>query len=214
MAACCDPRGCDDYFNPRFARKMAKRYRRRGPDKPAQEMVAFLERCGLQGLTVLELGGGVGEISLELLKRGARSALNLELSAAYDAEAEQLAREAGLEGRVERRRHDLAIDPDAVEPADVVVLHRVVCCYPDYVRLLSAAAQHARRMLVFSHPPRNPLSRGIAASCNLAFRLRGSEFRTFAHPPAAMVAVLESHGLRPTFGHDGPVWHVVGLERP
>ena len=42
------------------------------------------------------------------------------------------------------------------EPADVVVLHRVVCCYPDYQRLLGAAASHAGRLLVFSHPPPTP----------------------------------------------------------
>ena len=46
---------------------------------------------------------------------------------------------ANLEGKVERRLHDLAVDPEGVAPADVVVLHRVVCCYPDYARLLSAA---------------------------------------------------------------------------
>ena len=193
---------------------MAKRYRRRGLDGSAREMVAFLERGGLDGLTVLEIGGGVGEIALELLERGARGAVNLELSAAYDVEAQQLVREAGLEGRAVRRLHDLAADPDGAEPADVVVLHRVVCCYPDYERLLTAAAQHARRKLVFSHPPRNLAARTVVAANNLLFRLRGSEFRTFAHPPVAMVGVLEAHGLRATFHHGGPVWRVVGLERP
>ena len=48
----------------------------------------------------------------------------------------RLVREAGLEGRAERRLHDIAEDPAGVEPADVVVLHRVVCCYPDYEQLL------------------------------------------------------------------------------
>src|SRR5688572_16023398 len=118
-------------------------------------MVDFLAERGVEGATVLEVGGGVGEIQIELLKRGAASAVTLELSPAYDDEATQLLREAGLEGRVERRLHDIAEDPEAVEPADVVVLHRVVCCYPDYERLLGVAAQHARRLLVFSYPPRN-----------------------------------------------------------
>ena len=156
MAGCCDPRGCDEFFNPRFARRVARRYRRKGLDRAARRMVAFLESRGVDGATVLEIGGGVGEIGLELLGRGAARALTLELSPAYDAEAARLAREAGVEGRVERRRHDIAVDPAAVEPADVVVLHRVVCCYPDYERLLGAAGTHARRLLVFSHPPRNP----------------------------------------------------------
>ena len=68
-------------------------------------------------------------------------------------------------------------------------------------------------MLVFSHPPRNAISRLVVGAQNLAFRLRGSEFRTFAHPPAAMVAVLEGRGMRRTFTHAGRVWQVAGLER-
>lgn len=43
---------------------------------------------------------------------------------------------------------DLAMTPDALATFDVVVLHRVVCCYPDADRLLSAAASHARHTVV------------------------------------------------------------------
>jgi 2-polyprenyl-3-methyl-5-hydroxy-6-metoxy-1,4-benzoquinol methylase len=213
VAGCCDPRGCDQFFSPRFARRIAKRYRKRGLDKTARQIVEFLQRRGLDGATVLEVGGGVGEIQLELLKRGAARTVNLELSPAYEEEATRLAREAGVDGRVERRLHDIAVAPAEVEPADIVVLHRVVCCYPDYERLLGAAADHARRLLVFSHPPRNPISRSIIAAQNLGFRLLRREFRTFAHPPPAMLAVLERHGFQPAFAHHGIPWQVDGLER-
>ena len=152
--SCCNPRGCDGFFTARLARRAAKRYREKGIDKTAQRMIAFLEQHGLAGATVLEVGGGVGELQIECLKRGAARTLNLELSPAYDDEAALLLREAGVEERAWRRLHDLAADPDGVEPADVVVLHRVVCCYPDYELLLGAAAEHARRLLVFSYPPR------------------------------------------------------------
>jgi 16S rRNA G966 N2-methylase RsmD len=213
MASCCDPRGCDQFFSSRFAGRMAKRYRKRGLDRAARRMFEFLVPRGLDGVTVLEIGGGVGEIEIELLKRGAAHAMNLELSSAYDADAARLLREAGLEQRAERRVHDIAVDTAGVEAADVVVLHRVVCCYPDYERLLGAAAEHARRLLVFSHPPRNMVSRLLVTCQNLFFRLRRLEFRTFTHPPAEMLAVLEKRGLRQTFSHRGLVWHVAGLER-
>jgi hypothetical protein len=91
-------------------------------------------------------------------------------------------------------------------------LHRVVCCYPDYQRLL-AAADHARRALVLSYPPRNVLSRAIYAVFNLVRRLTRSGFRGFAHPPVAMLAVLEDHGLRRTFQRRSRIWQVAGLER-
>ena len=75
VAGCCDPRGCDDFFGDKFARRVAKRYRKRGLDKTSRRIVAFLERAGVQEATVLEIGGGVGEIQLELLKLGAASAV-------------------------------------------------------------------------------------------------------------------------------------------
>ena len=176
-------------------------------------MLEFLEQRGIEGATVLEIGGGVGEIQIELLKRGAARATNLELSPAYEEEANRLLRELALEDRAERRLHDIAAEPDGVEAADIVVLHRVVCCYPDYERLLGAAEKRTRRLLVFSYPPRNALSRLFVATENLAFRLLRKEYRSFAHPPSAMLEVLGERGLRRTFAHHTAVWQVAGLER-
>ena len=192
---------------------MATRYRRRGLDSTARHMVAVLAEHGIEGATVLEIGGGVGEIHVELLRRGAARAVNLELSPAYDAEAARLAGEAGVQDRLERRLHDIAVDPEAIAPADVVVLHRVVCCYPDYERLLGAAAAHARRLLVFSHPRRNLVSRLIVGAQNLGLRLMRREFRIFLHPTAAMLAVLREHGLEVVFTHQGFAWEARGLTR-
>jgi 16S rRNA G966 N2-methylase RsmD len=200
-------------FNARFARSMAARYRKRGLDKTARAMVELLAQDGVQNATVLEIGGGVGEIQLELLQRGAASATNLELSPAYDAEAARLLAEAGLTERVQRRLVDIAADPAAVGPADIVVLHRVVCCYPDPAKLLGAAADLARHQLVFSYPPRNAVSRAVVATQNLLLRLAGRDFRTFAHPPQVMLDVLARHGMHVSAVHRGRVWQVAAVTR-
>jgi SAM-dependent methyltransferase len=213
MAGCCPSRDYHRFFNQRFARRLATRYRKRGLDKTARTMVQFLRQLEIEGASVLEVGGGVGEIEIELLQAGAARAQNLELSPAYEQAARALAEQAGVQGRLDWRLHDLAADPGAVAPADLVVLHRVVCCYPDYERLLGAAADHARRALVFSYPPHNPLSRAFYSVFNLVMRLTRSSFRGFAHPPDAMVGVLEDHGLRGTYRHRGRIWQVAGLER-
>lgn len=177
-------------------------------------MADFLRDRGIEGATVLEIGGGVGEIEIELLKGGAARAQNLELSPGYEEEARQLAEEAGVGRRVDWRIHDIAEDPQAVEPADVVVMHRVVCCYPDYERLLGAAADHARRALVFSYPPRNALIRAFYGVFNFVMTLMRSSFRGFAHPPRAMLSVLEGRGLRRVYQDHVGIWRVAGLERP
>lgn len=213
MAGCCDPGGYDVAFGARAAWRRAQRYRRKGLDRTERRIVELVAERGVAGASVLEIGGGVGELQIELLRRGAASATNLELSPGYDDEAQRLLAEAGLTGRVERRIADLAVSPDAAEPADVVVLNRVVCCYPDFPRLLAAAADHARRLLVFSHPPRNLLSRTVIGGENLGCRLSGSGFRVFAHPPAAMLAVLAEHGLRPVGPTVGRLWQVDAVAR-
>ena len=112
-----------------------------------------------------------------------------------------------------RRIVDIAANPDDVEPADVVVLHRVVCCYPDYDRLLAAAADHAKSLLVFSYPPRNPVSRALVAAQNAFFKVSGKSFRTFAHPPDRMLGVLHHRGLADGVHAPGRIWHVAGLRR-
>jgi 16S rRNA G966 N2-methylase RsmD len=200
-------------FTGRLARWSANRYRKRGLGKTARRIVGLVVERGVAGATLLEVGGGVGEIQVELLTRGAAGATNLELSPAYEHEARRLLASVGLTGRVERRILDIAATPEQVEVADIVVLHRVVCCYPDYARLLAAVADHARRQVVFSHPPRNVVSRAVLGTQNMFFRLRGSQFRVFAHPPQAMLAVLAEHGLHPDTVRRGPVWRVVAATR-
>jgi hypothetical protein len=70
MASCCNTRGCDRFFSPRFARRVAARRKRR-LDKTARRIVGFPEQAGIEGATVLEVGGRCREIQIELLRRGA-----------------------------------------------------------------------------------------------------------------------------------------------
>lgn len=213
MNDCCNRDAYDETFGDRFARRVARRYRKHGLDRTRTRVVDFLSAHGLEGATVLEIGGGVGEVHLELLRRGARVATNLEISTSYEEEAARFLAGSGFEGRVTRRFLDIATAPDEVEPADVVVLHRVVCCYPDYERLLAAAASHARHLLVFSHPPRTLVTRLSFGFDNLLRRLRHNDFRAFVHPPEAMVAVVEAQGMAVRYRHRGLAWTVMGFDR-
>jgi magnesium-protoporphyrin O-methyltransferase len=213
VSGCCDPQKYGQVFGPRFAKHVAARYRKRGLDRTAQRMADWLVSQGIEGATVLDIGGGVGEIGLALLRLGASSATTLELSSSYDAPAAALAVETGMADRVERRIGDIASDGSVAGPADVVVLHRVVCCYPDVARLLAAAADHARLAVVLSHPPRNAVWRGMTALQNVGLRVLGREYRSFDHPPGAMVQVLHDHGFTTEYVHRGPIWRVLGGTR-
>ena len=213
MTGCCDPREYDVVFTERYARRTARRYQQSGLDDIAGQMADFLTENGVKDTSVLEIGGGVGGLHMELLRRGAAHATNAELSAAYDAEAARLLAAAGLIDRVDRRIVDIAADPASVSVADVVVLHRVVCCYPSFQALLGAGADHAGRSLAFSYPRPHMLNRAQTVIENLGYAIRGQTFRTFVHSPDAMVAALAEHGLVAVAGGRSRMWQWTGAVR-
>ena len=104
MGDCCGHEGYENTFGSWFSRRVARRYRRRGLDKTAERMVAFISEQGVSGASVLEIGGGVGGIQVELLRRGAARTTNLELVGSYEADALALAGAAGGTDRMTRVR--------------------------------------------------------------------------------------------------------------
>ena len=145
---------------------------------------------------MLEVGGGVGAIQLELLKAGAARTMNVELSAGYDAAAAELLAEARLEASVDRRIGDFVAIAGELEPADdVVLLHRVVCCYGDVDALVGAAAQRARRSLVLTYPPEGALAKVAVAGFNLFAVAAPLGVPHLCWPVAAITRAAEAQGL-------------------
>jgi hypothetical protein len=116
------------------------------------------------------------------------------LSPTYEAAAGELIVEAGLGDRVERSVMDFAEAGSSVEAADVVVMNRVICCYPDMPRLAGAAADRAKGMLVMSFPNSRWWTRLRLTVANFGFRIVRLQFRVFLHPPALILAAVEQRG--------------------
>jgi magnesium-protoporphyrin O-methyltransferase len=213
MSGCCSGRTYDAFFTERTAQRDARRYRRKGLDSTARRIVSFVARRGVRDGEVLDVGGGVGGLGLELLKAGASRAVTVELASSYDEEARRLAREAGAQDRVERRVLDFAESAGELAPADAVVMHRVVCCYPDYERLLAAAAGRAGHLLAFSFPRSTWWTRAGSAVVNAFLAVRRCDFRSYVHPPRGLVGAVERHGFRLAYEHEGWLWRIAGFER-
>jgi hypothetical protein len=212
LSDCCAP-AYGKVFGERGARRAANRYRRKGLDKDGRWIVDVLRERGLQDAHVLELGGGVGALHLELVRHGAASAVNVDLSPEWEREASVLLREYGVEGRVERRVGDAVQEADALGAADIVVMHRVVCCYPDPDRLMDVAAERSRRFFAVSFPRDRVVARLVVAAANLWLRLRRISFRSYIHPEPTIEAGAIRHGLRPVLDRRGTIWRLAVFER-
>jgi SAM-dependent methyltransferase len=189
---CC---GCPNTFDAKMAEGDLKRYLEQGPDGTTRTLIDAIVGEGIEGATLLDIGGGIGAIQLELLAAGAASAIAVDASEAYV----QVARaEAGRRGYGERLRPlvgSFATLASEVEPADVVTLDRVVCCDPDLPALLGAVATHARRMVGLVYPRvtwwNRIAARGIAA---WGWLTRDST-RWHLHPVADIDGILRRAGF-------------------
>ena len=213
MSDCCSPKGYQWIFNEKTARADAQSYRRKGLDPTSRQIVDYLKHRGVEGRTVLEVGGGVGAIQIELLKAGASKAVSVELTPTYEKVALELLREAGFEERVERRVNDFARSANEFAVADIVIMNRVICCYPDMPVLAGAAADHTGEVLVMSFPKRTWWTRAMLALGNLALRITRRQFQVFIHPPAQILAEAERHGLRKAIDRRGLFWEVAAAQR-
>jgi magnesium-protoporphyrin O-methyltransferase len=214
VSGCCRPAAYADAFDEKQARKDARRYRRKGLPRDAAFAVDFLRRRKAERLTVLEVGGGVGALQIELLRAGAATAVNVELSPAYEGLAKELLREAGFpEQAVDRRLGDFVERADDFESAEAVVLNRVVCCYPDGEALVAAAAAKTSRYLVLTYPPDHRLARLLVAVGNWWLERRGVDVKSYAHSHAAIQRAAEAQGLRLVAERRAPIWSAVAFER-
>jgi hypothetical protein len=212
VSNCC-ARGYQRVFGERQARRDARRYRRKGLDLTARRMVDELAARGVDGASILGVGGGIGAIEVELLQAGAQEASVIELSEAYDVEAQALAAERGLGDRLRRHHGDFVAAESSIEPADVVVMHRVVCCYPDADALVGAASRQARRLLAMSFP-RETWWTKIGSRVINVWAKRVWDFQSFVHPHARILGAARAQGLRPVHEQAGRLWQVAVLERP
>jgi len=213
VSDCCTPKGYRQIFSEKNAAGEARRYRRNGLDGTSKRIFDFIRERGVEGKTLLEVGGGIGAIEIELLKAGMARAVNVELTPTYEAAAGELLVEAGLTGRVDRRLMDFAEAGTEVETVDVVVMNRVICCYPDMPKLAGAAADRARGLLVMSFPNRRWWTRLGLTLANFGFGVIRMQFRVFLHPPALIVAAVEQRGFKTRLNQPGLLWQVVALER-
>lgn len=190
---CCEI--TDNMFGEDSARGDIRGYRKRGPLKQTKLILNAIRSLNLKNVDLLDIGGGIGVIHHELLDDVADQATHVDASSAYLKEAKTEAARRGHTERVHFIHADFTDVASEIPPADVVTLDRVVCCYPDFRRLLKTAAEHSQRALVFTYPRETWYLRIAFRIMNFFQRLRRDPFRVFLHPIAEMDALLKREGF-------------------
>jgi SAM-dependent methyltransferase len=208
VCSCCNfSEMADRQFTAEKAAKELNAYRKGRLGPTTRLLRDTIVELGLSDGSLLDIGGGVGALSFELLDRGITKAVVADVSGAYVAAAGQ---EVARRGRAESAmivQGDFLQLAGKLPVADLVTLDRVVCCYPAYEPMLHEAARHATRGLAFSYPRDRWFVRSGMWIEN-AIRARKSAFRTFVHPPARMQEVIECAGFNLARRRNTRMWAI------
>lgn len=202
------------FYNHKKAASELRRYREKGPIPSTRALIDALVAEGVEGATVLDIGGGIGAVQHELLAAGAAQVTSVDASASYLEAAREEASRRGVEDRVTYRHGDLVDVAESVPPADIVTLDRVLNVYPDWKRLVELSAARAQRLYGVVYPRNTPFVRLVIFVMNLFLRLRRTPVRAAIRPADEIECIARENGLVPHASHDvGPAWQVVVYRR-
>ena len=205
MATTTDEFG--DFYDERRAASDLKRYREKGPRPWTEMLIESLKAEGVEGATLLDIGGGVGVIDHELVCAGAASATCVDASAAYLATAKAESERRGHSERVIYRHGDFVELAESIPPADIVTLDRVINAYPDWQLLIELSAARARRLYGLVYPRDRRFVRLVIVGINLTSRLRGKTVRAALRPADAIARALGENGFTLRVSKSiGPAW--------
>ena len=204
--------GVEEEFNPAIARRQLKRYVRRGPKKTTAWLIRAILDRRLAEPSLLDIGGGVGEIQHELAASGAGTVTSVDASSAY---LEQSKLEAVRRGYRDRATYLFAGFTDVhseVAAADVVTLDRVICCFDNVDDLVGRSVAKAKRLYGLVYPRESWWTALGFRSINLVQRLRRAHFRVYLHPSDRVDAMITRAGFKSVFHRNSFLWQVVLYE--
>ena len=201
-------------FDQAYATQRLAAYRKNGPDPSTLALIDAIVSEDIEGMTLLDIGGGVGAVQHALLTAGVRSAIEIEASLAYQATCRAEAERRGHGERICHVFGDFGSVADTVASADIVTLDRSLCCWPDMPELVSRSAAKARRLYGLVYP-RDVwwVRHGWRFASDLRQLIRRSPMRVFIHRSEEVEAIVESAGLTRHSYREVGAWQVVVYRR-
>jgi magnesium-protoporphyrin O-methyltransferase len=204
---------CANTFSDKSAEGDLRSFRERGPNPTTRALIEAIVERGVDGATVLDIGGGVGAVQFGLLEAGASRVEGVDASGPYVAAVRQEAVRRGVGDRLTARAGDFVELAPTISSADVVTLDRVLCCYSALSPLLGAAAARADRLLGLVYPRDVWWNRVAARVMNAITWLVRDPTRWYLYRTADVEDLLRAAGFTGRLVRRDLVWQVLVYER-
>ncbi len=211
--SCSQCVGIELKFDRKKAAQELQDYHTNGPKNTTRRLIDAVMAESVSDMTLLDIGGGIGAIQHELLKAGASSSINVEVSQAYINAAKMEAKRQGHADRIGHFRGNFVDLAKDIPECDIVTLDKVVCCYHDMRGLVEESSARAKRVYGLVYLRDHWYARIWTALDNFRNILRRNPFRQFVHPPEEVDLILSRKGFQKRFHHEMGVWLTVVYSR-
>jgi magnesium-protoporphyrin O-methyltransferase len=194
--SCCNHKLYDNAFDAKFAQSDLTEYLTTGLKKSSRPFFESLKALPLEGHTLLDIGGGIGAVTFELFKQGIRSSTHVDISGAYVQTFRSEAARHGLTGKIQSFHGDFLELHEQTQAASLVILDKVICCYPDYEALVKKSVAKARCWYVYSIPRDLWWVRFRLWVDDMIDRLKGRYLPVYYHPVKGIEDIIAANGFQ------------------
>ncbi len=205
---CCQCQGIESMFDKKSAKRDLKRYLKKGPSTTTKILLNAVNKIGVQGMTFLDIGGGIGAIQYALIKWGALNGVSIEASSAYIDSIKEETGENNLTEKVVFKHGDFTTIASDLNSSDIVTLDKVICCYDDMNRLVDLSSKLARKIYAVVYPRDNWWTKLFLPIINFYPKIKGSSFRLFIHPTNKVEDIIINNGLKRIYNTTRLFWQV------
>lgn len=207
MMDCCAADVIEARFDDAYVQKKLAKYRKKGPKKTTAILAGAIAENMEAGMSLLDIGGGIGDLQHILLPQGISQTINCEASSAFLKACDQVAKSRGYDDKITHLQGDFVEIAGEVPEADIVTLDRVICCYPNMPELVQSSLTKARVMYAIVIPSENWLIKSVTSLYyNLRFFFQKNPFRVHIHSVEAIEALIFSSGFRKVFSQSSGGW--------
>lgn len=206
MSCCNHCADVNSIFNFQTAWWDQWRYRVLGPRKSTRLLLKGIRESGVQGKSLLDIGGGIGLVRSELIKEGLSRAVQVDASIYFLTVSKEEAERTGFISNSEFHEGDFTEIAPRISRCDFVTLDRVICCYPDMEKLVGLSVRKATETYGLVYPKNTLLGQVAFGFVNTWFRLTGKTFRIYLHPEKVVDEIITSKGFSRVFSGDTIFW--------
>ncbi len=171
-------------------------WKRRALKHPRRSCSESLDEIGFDNQSVLEIGCGTGFFHQTMVQSGASKATGIDISKKMIDYAQSLASKKGLAEKTAYSTGDFVETQDQYGDHDVMLLDKVICCYPDSETLIKLSTEKCRKSYALTYPRDSWIPRLSFGVIRFFLALARSGFKPKIYPVSWVREQIEQAGFK------------------